>query len=108
VNEDTQDKQSVFERHAQTIIALGVLGLVVWAGTTLLTIRDDVTTLKIQVNVLQTQLNNAGDDRFRGADWRREREIIESRFNRIEALLEKHTEDYNRRNAIEPAHRNGR
>jgi len=95
VNEDTEQKGTVFERHAQTIIALGVLGLIVWAGNTLLGIRDDVTTLKIQVNVLQTQLQNAGDDRFRGTDWRREREIIEQRFNRIEMLLERHVEDYN-------------
>jgi len=102
------DKQSVFERHAQTIIALGVLGLVVWAGNTLLAIKDEVTTLKVQVTVLQTQLQNAGDDRFRGSDWRREREIIEQRFNRIEVLLERHVEDFNRRNGTLPSHGNGR
>jgi hypothetical protein len=97
--ENETPRGTIFERHAQTIIALGILGLVVWTGNTLLTIKDDVTTLKVQVGNLQGQLNNAGDDRFRGADWRREREIIEARFNRIEMLMEKHIEDYNRKNS---------
>lgn len=108
MTDEIEPKGTVFERHAQTIIALGVLGLVVWAGNTLLAIKDEVTTLKVQVTVMQSQLQNAGDDRFRGSDWRREREIIEQRFNRIEALLERHTEDYNRRNDISSARGNGR
>lgn len=93
MNEDEIPRGSILERHAQTIIAAVLLGLVLWAGNTLLTIKDDVTTLKVQVATMQADMRNAGDDRFRGADWRREREIIEQRFNRIEALLERHTDN---------------
>jgi hypothetical protein len=99
VNEDEQSPRStVIERHAQTIIVAILLALLLGTGGTLLGIRDDVTRLNVKMTNVETQLQNAGDDRFRGADWRREREIIEQRFNRIEVLLEKHTEDYNRRN----------
>lgn len=85
-----QPRSSIIERHAQTIIAAILLGLVLWAGNTLLTIKDDVTTLKVTVNTLQSQLQNAGDDRFRGSDWRREKEIIDDKFRRLEAEIEKH------------------
>jgi hypothetical protein len=98
VTEDTQARGSNIERHIQTIITALLLALLIWNGTTMLSMRDDVTTLKVQVANMDGQLRSAGDDRFRGADWRREREIIEQRFNRIEVLLERHMEDYNRRN----------
>jgi hypothetical protein len=98
VDEDQWSRGSILERHAQTIIVAILLALLLWAGATLLTIRDDVTTLKVQVATLQGELRSAGDDRFRGADWRREREIIEQRFTRIETLLEKHAEQSERKN----------
>jgi hypothetical protein len=98
VNEE-QDRRSVIERHAQTIIVAILLALLLWAGATLLTIRDDVTTLKVQVATLEGTVRSAGDDRFRGSDWRREREIIEQRFNRIELLLERHIESMERKNS---------
>ena len=98
MNEE-QDRRTVFERHAQTIIVAILLALLLWTGTTMITVRDDVTTLKVQVANLDGQLRSAGDDRFRGSDWRREREIIEQRFNRIEAILEKHIESMERRNS---------
>jgi hypothetical protein len=98
VNDEIASKRSLFEQHAQTIIVAVLLALLLGSGTLLLGIRDDVTRLNVKMTSVEAQLQNAGDDRFRGADWRREREIIEQRFNRIEILLEKHVEDYNRRN----------
>lgn len=92
IDDEQSNRGTIIERHAQTIIVAILLALLLWAGATLLTIRDDVTTLKVQVAQMEGQLRNAGDDRFRGSDWRREREIIEARFNRIEAILEKHAE----------------
>lgn len=97
--EEAIPRSSIIERHTQTIIVAILLALLLWTGATLLTIRDDVITMKVQVAQLQSEIRNAGDDRFRGSDWRREREIIEARFNRIELLLERHVEDWNRRNA---------
>jgi hypothetical protein len=88
----TEQRRSVIEQHIQTIITAILLALLIWNGTTMLSMRDDVTTLKVQVAGMEGQLKSAGDDRFRGSDWRREREIIEARFNRIESLLEKHAE----------------
>lgn len=95
--DDETPRGSILERHAQTVIVAILLALLLWAGATLLTIRDDVITMKVQVQQVQSELRNAGDDRFRGSDWRREREIIESRFARIELLLERHMESANGR-----------
>jgi hypothetical protein len=97
VEEETAPRSSIIERHTQTIIVAILLALLLWAGATLLTIRDDVIAMKVQVAQMQSDLRNAGDDRFRGTDWRREREIIEQRFGRIEALLERHVEAANGR-----------
>ena len=99
IEDETSNRGTIIERHAQTIIVAILLALLLWAGATLLTIRDDVTTLKVQVAALEGTVRSAGDDRFRGSDWRREREIIEARFNRIEMLLEKHIEQMDRRNS---------
>ena len=99
IEDEQTTRGTIIERHTQTIIVAILLALLLWSGSTLLSIRDDVTAMKIQVANLEGQLRSAGDDRFRGADWRREREIIEQRFNRIEMLMEKHVEDWNRRNA---------
>ena len=80
------------EQHLQTIITAILLALLLWTGNTLLDIKQKVTTLEIQVQVMQAQLQAGVDDRFRGADWRREKEVLEERFKRIEALLERHVD----------------
>jgi hypothetical protein len=97
-DEIKERRPTLFEQHAQTVIVAILLALLLGSVGTLITIREDVTRLNVKMEGVEAQLRNAGDDRFRGADWRREREIIESRFNRIEILLEKHVEDFNRRN----------
>jgi hypothetical protein len=97
MSEEEATRGTIIERHAQTIIVAILLALLLWAGSTLLAIRDDVTALKVQVAQMEGQLRSASDDRFRGSDWRREREIIEARFTRIEALLEKHIETMDRK-----------
>jgi hypothetical protein len=99
MEEIKQRAPTLFEQHAQTVIVAILLALLLGSVGTLITIREDVTRLNVKMESVEAQLRNAGDDRFRGADWRREREIIEQRFNRIESLLEKHVEDWNRRNS---------
>jgi hypothetical protein len=83
-------RQSIIERHIQTIITALLLAALLWTGNTLLDIKQKVTTLEIQVQVMQTQLASGVDDRFRGSDWRREKEVLDDRFRRIETDLEKH------------------
>lgn len=87
-------KGSILERHAQTGIAAVLLALVIWTGNTLLTIKDDVTTLKVQVANLQGQVSAGNDDRFRSTEWRREKEILEERFRRIESDLDRMRQRY--------------
>jgi hypothetical protein len=98
VNDYASTRGTIMERHAQTIIVAVLLALLLWTGTTLMGVRDDVTTLKVQVSNMEGQLRSASDDRFRASDWRREREIIDARFNRVEAMLEKHVDTMERRN----------
>lgn len=92
---EIQPKRSLMEQHFQTGVTALMLGLLFWTGNTLIDIKQKVTTLEVQVQIMQAQLQSGVDDRFRGADWRREKEVIEDRFKRIEILLERHIEFQN-------------
>lgn len=89
-DEAKTQRASLIEQHLQTIITAVLLALLLWTGNTLLDIRQKVTTLEVQVQVMQSQLQSGVDDRFRGSDWRREKEILDDRFKRIEAEIDKH------------------
>lgn len=82
--------RSGLEQHIQTVITVVVGALLLWTGSTLVDIKQEVTTLKVQVVMMQSQLQAGVDDRFRGSDWRREKEIIDDKFRRIESELDKH------------------
>jgi hypothetical protein len=87
VNND--DKPSLFEQHAQTVVGATVLALLLGSGGLLVAMREDVQVLKRDVQHLGDTLKSAGDDRFRGADWRREERAITDRFERLELRVEK-------------------
>lgn len=90
------DKPNLWEQHAQTILTAVILSMLLGAGGLLLALREDVQVLKTTVSYLNQQIQSGVDDRFRGADWRREKERLDDRF--IE--LRKRVED------LESAHRN--
>ena len=68
------------EKHVQTVIVAVLLALLLWAGNSLLEIKSDVTTLKVQVATLTSEVRSGTDDRFRGTDWRREKQLLDDRF----------------------------
>jgi hypothetical protein len=86
--EERRKEGSIIERHIQTIIAAVLLALVLWTGNTLIDIKTDVTTLKVTVSQLKDEIRAGSETRFSVHDWRREREIIEQRFSRIENELD--------------------
>jgi hypothetical protein len=87
---DEAKPRSGLEQHIQTVITVVVGALLLWTGSTLVDIKQEVTTLKVQVVMMQGQLQSGIDDRFRGSDWRREKEVLDDRFRRIETEIEKH------------------
>ena len=104
-NNDNGTKPSLFEQHAQTVLGAAVLALLVGTGTLMWQMSKDVQYLTISVQ-------NAGDDRFRGADWRREEANLNRRFNDLEERIDRH-EGIIRQNAaklnkvpVPPAHNN--
>jgi hypothetical protein len=84
-----EEQKSIFEQHAQTLLTSVVLAAVVGAGALLVTLHNDVQVMKAQLTYLQDQLKTGVDDRFRGADWRREERVLNDRFERIERRVEK-------------------
>lgn len=71
---------SLFEQHAQSIVAAVTLAILLGTGTLLVAMRDDIAGMKADMRHMSSQLNQAGDDRFRGADWRREKALLDERF----------------------------
>jgi len=84
----------MFEQHAQTILGMIVLAAIVGSGSLLVGLHNDVQVMKTQLNFVNEQIKAGVDDRFRGADWRREKERLDERFiqlmNRVEKLEEAH------------------
>lgn len=93
-NENGDSKPSLFEQHAQTILGMVILSAVVGAASLLLGLHNDVQVMKKQLEFVNDQIKSGVDDRFRGADWRREKERLDERFsnlmNRVERLEESH------------------
>ena len=81
-------QRRLLERHVQTIIVSATIALLGWVLLTTLDIRDKLSRFEERLLNLQTQVNVSTDDRFRASEWRREKEVIEERFNRIERLIE--------------------
>jgi len=73
-------RKSDVEKHVQTVIVAVLLALLLWAGNALLEIKNDVTTLKVQVVTLTSEVRSGTDDRFRATDWRREKQLLDDRF----------------------------
>ena len=91
------EKASLFEQHAQTILGMIVLAAIVGSGSLLLALHNDVQVMKTQLNFVNDQIKQGVDDRFRGADWRRESLLIEKHFEEHERRLQK----------LEDAHQGG-
>lgn len=94
---DAEEKVSLWEQHAQTILTAVVLSLLLGSGGLLLSLREDVQVLKTQITFLNETIKSGVDDRFRGSDWRREKERLDDRWagmvKRVEALEERHYMD---------------
>jgi hypothetical protein len=87
-DDDSGDRRTLLERHVQTIIVSATIALLGWVLLTTLDIRDKLSRFEERLLNLQTQVNAGTDDRFRASEWRREKEVIEERFNRIERLID--------------------
>ena len=86
---DEEKKPSLFEQHAQTALAVIATSILLGSGGLLLGMREDVQVLKRDVQHMSEKLQSAGDDRFRGADWRREERVISERFQRLEQRVDR-------------------
>jgi len=86
---ESEKKPSLFETHAQTGLAVIITSILLGSGGLLLGMREDVQVLKRDMSHLSDSLKSAGDDRFRGADWRREERALSDRFQRIEQRVER-------------------
>jgi len=85
---DSQSRQSVIERHAQTIISGVVAALLGWVGVSLLDLRDRTTRVEVQLVSLLATVTEGTTDRFRGADWLREKARLDDRFYSLQRRVE--------------------
>ena len=77
---ENDDKRSVFERHLQTILVAGTMAILSWVLLSVLDIRDRLTKFEERLSTLHGQVNTGTDDRFRGSDWRVQKERLDERF----------------------------
>ena len=77
---ENDDKKSVLERHVQTILVAGTMAILSWVLLSVLDIRDRLTKFEERLSTLHGQVNTGTDDRFRGSDWRVQKERLDERF----------------------------
>ena len=87
--EKNGDKRSAVERHIQTIVVTATVALLSWVLLSVLDIRDRLIKFEERLATLQGQVNSGVDDRFRGSDWRREKQVLDDRFIRLQNEVEK-------------------
>ena len=75
-----ENGRSVIERHIQTILVAGTMAILSWVLLSVLDIRDRITKFEERLVGVQAQVNQGTDDRFRGSDWRIQKERLDERF----------------------------
>jgi hypothetical protein len=77
------------ERHIQTVAISVSLALLFWGASTLVDIRDRISRFEERLASITAQVQQGTDDRFRGSDWRREKERLDERHNQLQLRLER-------------------
>ncbi len=84
-------RQSGVERHIQTILTIGVAGLMAWQLTTIEEMRVELAILSGRVDALAARVDDASADRYRTADANRDFALrdqvikgLEGRIKRVE------------------------
>ena len=85
---EEDDKKSVLERHVQTILVAGTMALLSWVLLSVLDIRDRLTKFEERLATLHAQVNTGTDDRFRGSDWRIQKERLDERFQALKKQVD--------------------
>ena len=92
----TQSDRSIFEQHAQTIIALIIAALIGWAGVSLQDMQQSMASMSTQIQNLQhevTNLRQINQDRYSMGqavqDWSRNRQEMDQVRDRLRDLERK-------------------
>jgi predicted nucleic acid-binding Zn-ribbon protein len=92
----TQSDRSIFEQHAQTIIALIIAALIGWAGVSLQDMQQSMASMSTQIQNLQhevTNLRQINQDRYSMGqavqDWGRNRQEMDQVRDRLRDLERK-------------------
>ena len=89
-----QDESPGIGRHVQTIVVGLTLAAMAWTASTLLDLKATTARMEEQISSLRGAIVDANGDRFKGADWTREKarldelhQVLERRVERIEQRL---------------------
>ena len=87
--EENFGPKSGLERHVQTILVAATIAILSWQLLTILDLRDRLIRFEQQMLSLQSQINQGTDDRFRGSDWRVQKERLDERFYELKGQVQK-------------------
>ena len=86
---EVDNNRSVLERHVQTILVASTMAILSWVLLSVLDIRDKLTKFEERLATLHGQVNTGIDDRFRGSDWRIQKERLDERHHTLRLQVEK-------------------
>lgn len=106
------NEKGAFERHAQSIVAAIILGVVLYTGGTMQEIKEQAAKTAIEVNIfqktvsdkilslegqmtqLQSSLQRATEDRFRGSDAANAFALRDTKVAEIESRIRQLEQDH--------------
>ena len=91
-DEEVFARRSPLERHIQTIIVAASMAILSWVLLSVLDIRDRLVKFEERLSSVQATVNAGTDDRFRGQDWRIQKERLDERFTELKNRVDKNTE----------------
>lgn len=98
------DKISVVEKHAQSIVAMIVMGLLTWTVITVNATDKTTAVMKAQMNafqeqlaVVQTQVAEGVGDRYRASDAKHDFGVVYEALGKLTGIVDEIRGEQNRR-----------
>ena len=84
-----QDEAPGIERYVQTIVVGLTLAAMAWTASTLWDLKATTARMEEQISSLRGAIVDANGDRFRGADFTREKALLDERHQELERRVER-------------------
>lgn len=85
----TKDELNKWEHHFGAVTQAVVVALLIWTGTSLIGLREQVAVMEVKVTSLQAAVSTDKADGYRASDAARDFATMHMEFDRLDKRVEK-------------------